>query len=206
MENLAENTLANIVLRHHQSAAVLEKYQLDFCCKGKRTLQEACAEKGIPLKRIIAEIKASISCEEKPKLPFDEMSAEQLISYIIIHHHFYVKQSMPSIFSRLQKIADKHGNKYPYILEVTDLFAALYVDMTSHLQKEETIVFPRIKEIEHLYQRRSQSSPNPNFINEAIHIMESQHEEAGAIMQQIKELTNHYKQEIGRASCRERVG
>lgn len=197
MENLAEHTLADIVLKFHQSAAVLEKYQLDFCCKGRRTLKDACAEKGLDPKTVIADIKESFSCDEKPKLPFEEMSAEQLINYILIHHHFYVKQSMPSIFSRLQKIADKHGDKYPYILEVMDLFAALYVDMTSHLQKEETIVFPRIKEIEHLYHSRSLSSPNPNFINGPIHIMESEHEEAGAIMQKIKDLTNNYEQVDG---------
>jgi regulator of cell morphogenesis and NO signaling len=46
MKNIAEQTLASIVTAHHQTVPVLEKYSLDFCCKGKRTLAEACTEKG----------------------------------------------------------------------------------------------------------------------------------------------------------------
>lgn len=37
-----DHTLAAIVSDRHQAAAVFEKYHLDFCCKGKRTLQQAC--------------------------------------------------------------------------------------------------------------------------------------------------------------------
>ena len=52
--NLANQTLASIVTLNHQAVAVLEKHHLDFCCKGKRTLAEACNEKGL-------------SVEEKPQ-------------------------------------------------------------------------------------------------------------------------------------------
>ena len=51
MTDIAEQTLATIVTYNHQVVPLLEKYNLDFCCKGKRTLAQACAEKGIKIEK-----------------------------------------------------------------------------------------------------------------------------------------------------------
>ena len=37
MTNIAEQTLASIVTTNNSAVQVLEKHNLDFCCKGKRT-------------------------------------------------------------------------------------------------------------------------------------------------------------------------
>ena len=45
--SLTSQTLAQIVNNNHKSATVFEKYHLDFCCKGKRSLQKACEEPAV---------------------------------------------------------------------------------------------------------------------------------------------------------------
>ncbi|MEO5582432.1 MAG: DUF542 domain-containing protein [Saprospiraceae bacterium] len=107
MINIAEQTLASIVTSNHSTVPVLEKYHLDFCCKGKRTLMEACTEKGISLADISLELKNTKTKDDSKTMPFTQMNADQLISYILIHHHFYVKQAMPTILGHLEKIAFK---------------------------------------------------------------------------------------------------
>src|SRR5436189_6329206 len=97
MTTIAEQTLASIVTNNHFTVPVLEKYHLDFCCKGKRTLAQACSEKGLPIETISEELERSTAEDRSTRMPFTSMNAEQLISYILIHHHFYVKQSMPTI-------------------------------------------------------------------------------------------------------------
>jgi regulator of cell morphogenesis and NO signaling len=191
MENLTEQTLASIVTDNHQAAPLLEKYQLDFCCKGKKTLKEACIEKGISYENIAAEL-SSINSPTKPILPFTEMSPTALISYILIYHHFYVKQAMPTIASYLQKIAHKHGDRYPYMVEVEKLFSALKASMEMHLQKEETILFPRIKEVETWYLNPTNEQIPTGFIAGPLQVMEAEHEDAGLIMSTIQSLTNQY--------------
>ena len=86
MKTIAAQTLANIVTNNHSTVPVLEKYHLDFCCKGKRTLADACNEKGLDVETIAAELEKSTEVQSN-KMPFTEMNAEQLISYILIHHH-----------------------------------------------------------------------------------------------------------------------
>lgn len=192
MPTISEQTLASIVTQHHQTVPVLEKYNLDFCCKGKRTLAEACTEKGLSIEEILKELEASSSNGKANSMPFTEMTAEQLIGYILIHHHFYLKQSMPVIADHLTRVATKHGDRFPYMVEVLQLFLHLKNEMTMHMQKEEVILFPRIKEVESFYHFKQKKNLQTNYINGPMGVMENEHDEAGEIMYKIRQLTNSY--------------
>ena len=191
MTNIAEQTLATIVTNNHFTVPVLEKYDLDFCCKGKRTLADACTEKGIPIEAISEELEKSSEIPTT-KMPFTEMTAEQLISYILIHHHFYVKQSMPTIIGHLEKVAAKHGDRFPYMAEVLSLFREINDEMTMHMHKEEVILFPRIKEVTAQQEAHQHSNLAPGYIAAPIQVMELEHEHAGDILYKIRSLTNNY--------------
>lgn len=192
MTSISEQTLASLVTQHHQTATVLEKYDLDFCCKGKRTLAAACKEKNISLEDILAELQLFTAPEEKLQMPFEQMTAEQLIGYILIHHHFYVKQSMPTIYGHLEKIVNKHGERHPYMINVLQLFTAILQEMTSHMQKEEAILFPRIKEVEKLVAEGNAGQTSGSYITGPINVMETEHEHAGELLYEIRRLTNNY--------------
>lgn len=192
MTNISEQTLASIVTQNHQAVPVFEKHNLDFCCKGKRTLSEACVEKGLPVEVLLKELEAVTENEKQSQMPFTEMDAEQLIGYIIIHHHFYVKQSMPLIYSHLEKVAAKHGSRYPYMQKVFELFGMIKDEMTMHMQKEEMILFPRIKEIENLFNNNQQTNISDGYITGPVTVMETEHEHAGKILDEIRHLTNNY--------------
>ncbi len=192
MTNLAEQTLATIVTNNHFTVPVLEKYNLDFCCKGKRTLTDACMEKGLSVKIISEELEKYLAALQNNIMPFTEMTAEQLISYILIHHHFYVKQSMPTIIGHLEKVAAKHGEHFPYMIEVLSLFKEINAEMTLHMYKEEVILFPRIKEIAALQDAHLHQNVAAGYIAAPIQVMEQEHDHAGNILYQIRELTNNY--------------
>ena len=199
MTNIAAQTLASIVTNDSQSATVLEKYNLDFCCKGKRTLTEACAEKGLSVDELINELETSRNAKQTGQMPFTEMSCEQMIGYILIHHHFYVKQSMPIIEGHLEKVAAKHGDRFPNMVEVLSLFTEIRHEMTSHMQKEEMILFPRIKELENAVLNHSQNQLGEAFISGPVAVMMQEHDHAGDILYRIRELTNNY--EIPEGAC-----
>lgn len=193
MSNIAEQTLASIVNSNHQTVPVLEKYNLDFCCKGKRTLSEACTEKGLPVDAITEEIERTMTVEEGRKPLFGSMNAEQLISYILIQHHFYVKQAIPNILGHLQRVAQKHGERFPYMVEVFYLFNEVGEEMMTHMQKEEVILFPRIKEIEALTEIQQTRNLDGRYISAPVQVMEAEHDKAGELMYRIRNLTNSYE-------------
>ncbi|MFT3676917.1 MAG: iron-sulfur cluster repair di-iron protein [Chitinophagaceae bacterium] len=193
MTNLSQQTLAEIVTNDHRTATVLEKYSLDFCCKGKRTLTDACTEKGLDVDNILAELQPVLEMPAQKHLPFTEMSAEQLVSFIVTHHHYYVKQIMPQLLMHLQKVAVKHGNRFPFMIEVFNLFARVQEEMSLHMQKEERILFPAIIKAEQAFINGENAGMACSVIGGAVMVMEKEHDEAGELMAAIRQLTDSYQ-------------
>ncbi|MDP4265241.1 MAG: iron-sulfur cluster repair di-iron protein [Bacteroidota bacterium] len=197
MTDITQQTLAGIVTNDHRAALVLEKYNLDFCCKGKRTLAAACTEKGLSSEGIVKELEEAAGPANSRQMPFNEMTAEQLISHILVNHHFYVKQIMPQIYTHLERVAVKHGDRFPEMKAVFGLFAEVMEEMTAHMQKEEMILFPGIKEAERAFVHKEKGNTTSCFINGAVDMMEAEHDQAGEILYAIRELTHHYGEPEG---------
>ena len=193
MINIATQTLASIVTNNSKAVPVFEKYDLDFCCKGKRTLAQACEEKGLKVDLISLEIESQLELRQAGQMPFEEMNCDQIINYILIHHHFYVKQSMPIITGHLEKVANKHGEKFPFMVEVFHLFSELQNDMTHHIQKEEMILFPRIKHMEEIVINDKIAEMDIAQIQGPVSVMMIEHDKAGELLYKIRNLTNGYE-------------
>ena len=60
--------------------------------------------------------------------------------------------------------------------------------MDSHMQKEETVLFPRIKEVDKaLEQKNDLPALNAGYITQPIHIIEIEHEEAVSELKSFEE-------------------
>ncbi|HLG39287.1 MAG TPA: hemerythrin domain-containing protein, partial [Chitinophagaceae bacterium] len=116
------------------------------------------------------------------------------IAHIVIHHHFYVKQIMPQLHGHLEKVTAKHGDRFPWMIEVFRLFGEVREEMTLHMQKEEVILFPAIKKAERAFVNKETLGIEIGIISGAISVMENEHDIAGEIMFQIRGLTKNYQE------------
>ncbi len=192
MENITEQSIASLVLKNHQIVPVLEKYSIDYCCRGRGNLADACREKGLDLSTVLSEMDAVQKPDGGKMMPFEQMSQAQLVNHIIINHHYYVKNAMPVISNHLEKIARKHGELYANMIEVKELFEAVKTEMEQHMQKEELVLFPRIVQAEKELAARPHGIFAKNDLSAPIFMMEREHEHAGDGMFEIRRLTNNY--------------
>lgn len=196
MKEIAQFTLAQIVNNDFRASTVFEKYHLDFCCKGKRTLEQACAEQQLLLDDVTTDLEKSFTNNET--MPeFEALSLTRLCEFIVSTHHTYVKKELPVISGYLQKVASKHGDRYPELKKINELFSALKEEMENHMQKEELILFPRIKELQKLADHEnSRLQININYLQSPITVMENEHDHAGSLMNEIRMLSNDYNPPI----------
>lgn len=189
MNDLLTRSLAQIVQSNHQSAAVFEKYHLDFCCKGKRPLLQACKEQNVPVDEIVTELETVLLKEVRSEdTDFDKISLTELADHIVNTHHDYVKKESTQIFAYLQRVALKHGDRHPEMRKVFELFSEVKNEMESHMQKEEIILFPRIKQLE----QEGLTNQHLAYFQAPISVMEMEHDHAGRLMEQIRTLTSDY--------------
>ena len=116
------------------------------------------------------------------------MPLTELADHIVRVHHTYVKFNMPQISEYVTRVATKHGDRFPYMKQVAALFLELQHEMNDHMMKEEKVLFPRIKQLAN----EKSTDHAIGFYEGPISVMEDEHERAGTIMQQIRELTNNY--------------
>lgn len=193
MNDLMTKSLAQIVNNNYRAANVFEKYHLDFCCKGKRSLQQACAESEIKVEDILSELeKTKKGNNDKEYVNYDNLSLSKLADYIVTTHHEYVKKEMPVITMYLQKVAAKHGDRHPEMLKVFELFMAVKEEMEHHMQKEEMVLFPRIKELERQLSSGNHPQISISYLKAPINMMEQEHDHAGAALAEIRLLTADY--------------
>jgi regulator of cell morphogenesis and NO signaling len=193
MNEIMTKSLAQIVNNDHRAASVFEKYHLDFCCKGKRTLQQACVEKNLKIEDVVADLETTKqSNSDKATFNYDLLSLSQLSDYIVMTHHSYVKKEMPQILSYLQKVASKHGECHPEMWKVFALFVAVKEELEQHMQKEEEVLFPRIQEMEKWVNEGTEIRINHTYLKAPINMMEQEHDHAGEMLAEINKLTNNY--------------
>jgi regulator of cell morphogenesis and NO signaling len=190
MNDFINQTLGEIVAKQNNAVPVLEKYNLDYCCRGKRTLQKACEENNVDVTTVLDELE-NIPAQNAIQMPFNEMSADQLIAHILIHHHYYIKQIVPQIQAHLAKLQQKHADKFAWIEGGVHTFDLLQDELLQHMQKEEMILFPRIKRVETYYNEKGNKDDIKNILA-PIMVMEKEHAEAGALMERLKTITNNY--------------
>ncbi len=182
-------TVAELAISHSAAAAIFEKYNIDYCCGGHRTLEEACERIGLDPAEIEQEIRRSKIGDVGHTLRTDRWSASLLIDFIVQNHHSYVTDAIPAIKALLEKVCSVHGNDCPELLTIREHFLDLADELTSHMQKEEFVLFPAIKRLE---SQDLADHPLVHAIQSPISAMEHEHTIAGDLIKHIRALSINY--------------
>jgi len=188
--------VSDIVTNDYRTAEVFRKYGIEYCCGGKWPLEMVCHTKNIELKILTKELEdATRSIQLPNSLPFNEWDIDFLADYIVHVHHHYLKKQLPEIKSMLLKFTKEHGEKYTYLQELEKIFLQLYSEMLPHLQLEEDIIIPYIRQLTHAYQsQESYACLLVKTMRKPIEkLMNNEHEMVAGAIYKMRELTNDYK-------------
>jgi len=188
MIDLSNKTIAEIVSDDISTASVFKKYQLDFCCGGGKTIAKACENLDIDEKDVLKDLENAHVDNSNPNLNFKDWKLDFLIDYIVNTHHTYVTDNVSIINEFAQKVAHVHGDHNPENIQIADLFAELSNELLAHMQKEEKILFPAIKEM-----INNEKSNFPfGSIENPVKMMEHEHDNVGDIIKTIQQLSNNF--------------
>lgn len=191
----ATQTVRQLATEIPNATRVFEKLGIDYCCGGAKTLEAACVQAKIPVEEVLQSLKDGSA---PVPAPGDAPDAQQaalatLASHIVATHHAYVKQEIPRLEKLLTKVVAVHGRNHPELAEAQQVFAGLAGELTSHMMKEEMVLFPCITELEHAF-HAGKRAPRTLFgtMNNPVRMMELEHESAGNALKQLRSLTADY--------------
>lgn len=193
METINNQTICFIVASNYKTASLFQKFGIDFCCKGGRTIKQACEAKQMDEAAIKNEVISILAEKETVTIDYKSWLLDLLVDYIEKKHHRYVTEKAPVLNAYLDKICKVHGDKHPELLEILNLFNACAQELKMHMQKEELMLFPFIRKM--VQAENEGSIPNtPQFgtVQNPIELMMREHVNEGERFQKISELTNNY--------------
>lgn len=193
METLEKTTIGDFVAQDFRTAAIFSKYGIDFCCKGQRTIEEVCDKKNINETALLNELNEVLATKNNEGIDFNSWHLDLLIDYIEKTHHRFVEEKTPVILQFLDKLCSVHGSNHPELFEINELFKGSAAELAPHMKKEESILFPFVKELMNAAKSHgSVGQPQFGTIKNPIATMMDEHDAEGERFRKIALLTNNY--------------
>ncbi len=189
MSDIKRTTLGDLVAEIPARSRVFEKFALDYCCGGQRTLEAACAQKGISAEQVIAELDALGSEARPPEVDWRSQPLDRLVDHIEQTHHVFLRREMPRVAELAAKVAMVHGENHPELLQVTQIYSDFQDEMFAHLSKEENVLFPLMRAI------ASGQGPGGfhcGSVTNPIRVMLAEHDSAGLALGILRKLTGNF--------------
>jgi regulator of cell morphogenesis and NO signaling len=191
--SFAGTTLGAIVADDYRAASVLEGFGLDFCCGGKRTLEEACQQQSVDARIVdaaLSELSGSPSGSGSPDATWE---ADELTRYIVRRHHAYVRTQLPIISAHVARLTTAHGGRHPELLTVAARVEQIARDLQMHMLKEEEILFPYVRALAAAAEQGAAPPPNMfGTVMNPIRMMEAEHQNAGSELELVRTLTGTF--------------
>ena len=192
MEIVEEQIIGELVAQNYKTASVFKKFKIDFCCNGNRTISEACERKNLNAVVLINELNKMIISQEQ-NIDFNSWELDLLADYIEKTHHRYVIAKIEEIKPYLNKVVKVHGNHNPELKEIEILFNQSAHELTQHLQKEEMVLFPFIRNmVNSKIEKKPLLIPHFGTVENPISMMKNEHQNEGERFEKIAGLSNNY--------------
>ncbi|MGA9213680.1 iron-sulfur cluster repair di-iron protein [Kaistella sp.] len=188
-----EKTIGEFVAEDFRAAQVFRKYKIDFCCKGDRTVEEACENKKYQAEDIYNEL-SNVANLKSGDIDFNSWPLDLLADYVEKTHHRYVEENSTVLIQYLNKLCKVHGDRHPELFEITKLFTESAQELAAHMKKEELILFPFVKKMVNAKQK-GEALVTPHFgtVESPVAMMKHEHTVEGERFVKIADLTNNYQ-------------
>lgn len=181
---------------------VLESHGIDPCGGGARNLAEVCRERNINLESLLEELReAAAERDDWTAAPLRE-----LIDHLQTRDHVAFRGELARLGNLVDRIAAAQADSPPVVWQLTRIFRSLRHELEVHMHHEEHDLFPVILRHEEAAEAGAPLGVSPfAAFGGPLHVMEMEHESAGAAMRLLRDLCNGYRPDSGSPVYRELV-
>lgn len=183
-----ESLVRDIVNEAPKTSDIFKKYRIDFCCGGNTPLSTAVSGKNVELDDLMQELTLAYENSERndDAAIWTDSPSEEIIQHIIERYHRPLDEELHALSPYVTKVSRVHGENHPELLNVFQLFNELKQELLDHTAKEEATSFPLLLTLD------DPQTENKEEIVEVIRELEEEHDHAGDILKQLREITDDF--------------
>jgi regulator of cell morphogenesis and NO signaling len=197
MQALDTRTVAEIAAGSLAAVRVFERFGIDYCCGGRRPLDEVCLEKGLAAEDVQRALDAAATQTAPDQRDWSTAPLGELIRHIVETHHAYLVRELGPLADRVAKVERVYGARPEAAHRVSGLsgvFGALRSELLMHMRKEEMVLFPAIESYEAAVLAKRPLPGLPfGSVRNPIRMMEMEHDSAGGALARLREITGDFE-------------
>jgi regulator of cell morphogenesis and NO signaling len=195
MAVMTTKTVREVAVENPTATRVFENFGIDYCCGGNQPIEQACEKAGVSLDTVLdsLEMEEETSRAARQVHDWQNEPLSELIAHIIKTHHKYTREETLRLGALLQKVCSVHGKNHPELLEIQSTFIDLAHELTTHMMKEEMVLFPYIVRMEETVIQKEPVLPAPfGTVRNPIAMMEHEHDSAGSALRALRQASRDF--------------
>jgi regulator of cell morphogenesis and NO signaling len=195
MNTTTDKTVRELALENPAATRVFETLGIDYCCGGNQTLEQACRKGALSMDQVtdaLAEAdRVAVPCPNTSD--WQTAPLADLIAHIQATHHRYTHAEIARLAPLFDKVCSVHGGNHPELFQVRKVFSGLAQELTSHLMREEAILFPYVVRMEEAIVEKEPVLPPPfGTVQNPVAMMMREHDGAGDALRTMRQATQGY--------------
>lgn len=188
-------TVREVAVEFPEATRIFEKFGIDYCCGGNKSLKEACAASNLSVDQVLDSLELAEETA-RTKLKDRKWQTEplaDLVAHIASTHHKYTREEIARLRPLLDKVCSVHGKNHPELQQIRSSFQGLAEELTTHLMKEEMVLFPYIVRMEESVIQKEPVLPPPfGTVANPVAMMMHEHDSASEALRAMRQASASY--------------
>ena len=188
-------TVRELAVEIPEATRIFEKFGIDYCCGGSKSLEEACSGANLSVDEVLdsLELAEQTARAKQNNRNWQAEPLADLIGHINKTHHKYTREEIARLGPLFDKVVAVHGENHPELQHLRAWFRGLAQELTTHMMKEEMVLFPYIVRMEEAVIQRDPVLPPPfGTVRNPVSMMMHEHDTAGDALRAMREASAGY--------------
>jgi regulator of cell morphogenesis and NO signaling len=188
-------TVREVAVEFPEATRIFERLGIDYCCGGNKSLEEACSASKLSVNEVLdsLELAEQTAHAKKTERNWQTEPLADLIAHITSTHHMYTREEIARLRPLLDKVCSVHGNNHPELQQIRSSFQGLAQELTTHMMKEEMVLFPYIVRLEEAVIQKEPVLPPPfGTVQNPVAMMMHEHDSAGDALRAMHQASAGY--------------
>ena len=188
-------TVRELALEFPEATRVFEKFGIDYCCGGGKSLEDACTASNLAVDQVLdsLEMAEQTARATRKDRNWQIEPLAELAAHINNTHHKYTREEIARLNPLLDKVCSVHGKNHPELLHMRATFRGLGQELSMHMMKEEAVLFPYIVRMEEAVIQQEPVLPPPfGTVQNPVAMMMHEHDSAGDALRALRQFSSGY--------------
>ena len=129
----AVKQVRDLAIEQPSSVRVFERFGIDYCCGGRKPLDQVCSEQNISLPQLLEKLAEAENRSPQPIEPWTARPLAELVDHIVRECHGSTRTELVRLTALANKVTSRHGANHPELAQIQALVQQIVEEMTALL-------------------------------------------------------------------------